>query len=399
MQSKLVLIPLLLALCPPPAAAGRTEDLRARFNFDLLLTEELHKAVLEVPGGKELSDEIAAAGGKLPRFDMQDFGGDGGNARFYGPLETVVFNRAKVLRRLGLRPGPDKSVPWRRLNADRPRLRSLARSLAPVFYHELVHLRQQRAGGFQLFPENEYEAFLLTDLCTHAMIKAEPALLEPFTRKGVFNGITPMKSRDAFLAAKVKSYFTVCAGKKAYFGGILSLYADKLPRDGDGSAATPDAARRAFADSVNREIAERWPAFWAEAALTIGRAAAAGGNYSLALFCLAPDRAEAGSYGLPPAALKAVSEEAEKTLAAAEAAFLGGENGDFDQAAQDFLALERAYRALGRPLPERLAKARSGVYARGRGFYSARLKAEKDPGWREYYGDNLKLFSSGGDTP
>lgn len=247
-------------------------------------------------------------------------------------------------------------------------------------------------AGQQFFPENEFEAFMLTDLCTHTMLRQEPALLSPFTKAGVFNGITPMKSSDAFLASKVRAYFAVCAGKKAYFEGILAMYADKLPQDGDGGEPRPDPARSVFAGAVNAMIDARWPGFWAEAALTIGRSAEAGGNHPLALFCLVPPQAELAGYGLPAAKLAEIRAEAGRALAAAEASFLAGENGNFDLAAQDFLALERAYRAQARPLPLPLAKARAGVYSRGREFYSERLAAEKDPDWREYYEENLRML-------
>lgn len=70
------------ALCLLSASASGADRVRERFNFDLILTEELHKAVRAVPGGSELAGAITSAGGRLPTFDMQDFGGNDANARF-----------------------------------------------------------------------------------------------------------------------------------------------------------------------------------------------------------------------------------------------------------------------------------------------------------------------------
>lgn len=386
---------LFLLLLPAAGYCAGQDYRRDRHIFFYLVNEELEKAALSLPGGPELAAEIKAAGAYLPRFDMEDFGKSRSIARFVPRLEIIVFNRERVLGRLGLKTAPDKDIPWGKLVRDRRGIGALARSLAPTYFHELVHLRQQRAGGAQVFPENEYEAFILTDSCVHAMVKKDPSLLAPYAAAGGYNGYTPSGGNDAFLAEKVEGYLQVCAGKKGYFDNISAAYRHKLPQDGDDyGLPLADPAKLAFLASVNSRMAA-WPAFWAEAALTIGRAAARGGNYPLALTCLVPPQEELKGYGLPGAALKEISDEAQAALAAAGAAVRTGENGNFDLAAQDFLALEQAYRRLGRQLPGDLAALRGGIYASGREFYAARLAAEKDPALRAYYEDALAAFSPG----
>lgn len=373
----------LLLCCAAPAAAT------PMFVFENELDYLVREAVMANPQGVELA-ALLKGRGRLPGLCLEEgpaAGGRGLGAYYAGG--KICFNIARVMRFYNNEGERPEDQDWASRSRQMGTMRELARELAPDYYHELVHCWQYQLLRGAALPavESEREAYLRSALFFNELAKAEPVLLARQAAQLTY-GKKDQSPRDPSEAAS--DYFALCAGRKAYFGGIDALYAGRGER-----LAAGDPAGARYAAGINKFADRVWPALWKDAALNAGRAALTAGSYPRALRCLLPDPAEVVSYGLPKADETIVYAEGERALAFAlmKLRSLRGEDGDFDEYAGLFRAVEEAHARVNRRLPSDLAEKRPAVYAEARKFYAGALAAEKDKGWRAYLRSALQYFS------
>lgn len=377
-----------LLLCLSVPAAASPMDVYEN-QLDYLLRE----ALMANPQGSELA-ALMKGRGKLPALCLDDK--DVAEGREWGAYYykgRICFNLARIKRFYGREGDPTGDVDWYGASRQMGTMRELAQELAPDYYHELVHCWQYQLVHASALPaaESEYEAYLRSALFFNEQAKADPAML---ARQAVQITYGKKDQRPRNPSEAASDYFALCAGRKAYFEWIDALYAG-LPTGPEGPIDGDDPARVRYTEGVKRFVDRAWPILWKDAALNGGRAALTAGSYPRALRCLLPDPVEVRTYGLPKADESAIYAEGERalTFALMKLRAAQGKDGDFDEYAGLFRAVEEAHARVNRRLPSDLAEKRPAVYAEARKFYAGKLAAEKDKAWRAYLRSALNYFS------